>query len=64
MGHRNQDRIIMGHKLYIEDIAINPVVKVLLDTDPVPLGDTGDSYIDSSQDLLAWKARFCYRNLC
>ncbi|MCK5616510.1 hypothetical protein KAR91_82370 [Candidatus Pacearchaeota archaeon] len=46
----------MGYKLYIEDIAVNPVVKVLLDTDPVPLGDTGDAYIDYSQDLLAWKA--------
>ncbi len=46
----------MGYKLYIEGIARNPTAKVLLDTDPVPLGDTGDPYIDGSQDLLAWKA--------
>ena len=45
----------MGFKLYIEDIALNPTAKVLLDTDPVPLGDTGDPYLDSSQDLIAWK---------
>lgn len=45
----------MGNILYVEDIEISPTAKVLTDSDPVPLDDTGGPYIDYSQDLTAWK---------